>query len=73
MSSIRGYFAAGFAILATLFALGTYQDIIHGNLQSGLTPGWVDFAITHPTLFAFILVVGAAVFGGSFIAAVSNA
>jgi len=72
MTDIRGYIAAGFAILAVLFALSTYQDIIHGNLNEGLTPGWIDFAIAHPTLFALMLVAGAALFGGSFNAAVSN-
>lgn len=73
MSNIRGYVAAGITVLTVVFALSTYQDIIHGNLKAGLIPSWIDFAIAHPTLFAFILVVGAALFGGSFIAAMSNA
>lgn len=58
MSNIRGYVVAGITVLTVVFALSTYQDIIHGNLKAGLIPSWIDFAIAHPTLFAFILVVG---------------
>jgi hypothetical protein len=72
MSNVRGYIAGGFAILAVLFALDFATDILHGNLESRLTPGWIDFATAHPTLFAFILVVGAAVIGAPFVEAIEN-
>ncbi|WP_439027034.1 hypothetical protein [Haloarchaeobius sp. DT45] len=72
MSQALRYIQAGFGVLAILFAYDTAMTIMGGNLEAGLTPGWVGFATAHPTLFAFILVIGAAVIGGPFIAAVEN-
>lgn len=67
------YAKGGLLILALLLAFDTATEIMHGNIEQGLTPGWTNFAIAHPTLFAFILVGGAATFGQAFIAVVDNA
>lgn len=68
IDNIRGVFA----IIALLFAVSTAFSIMRGDLEEGLTPGWIDFATTHPMVFAFVLVVGSAVFGTPFITAVDN-
>jgi hypothetical protein len=73
MSGPIDWIRAGFLIFAALFALSTYNTILNGNLEAGLTPGWMDFAVAHPMLFAFILIIGAVVIGGPFVAAMENA
>jgi hypothetical protein len=73
MSQWLDYLKAGFVVLAALFTIDTYTTIVNGNLKAGLTPGWMDFAVAHPMLFALALVIGAAVIGGPFVAAVENA
>ena len=69
---MRMYAKAIFGTLAILFALNSSLAIMNGNLKSGLTPGWIDFAMAHPTVFAFILVIGGLLIGEPFIEAVSN-
>jgi hypothetical protein len=72
MWKIKRYIAGAFAILAVLLAFKSATDILQGNLEPGLTPGWIGFATSHPMLFAFILVAGAAVFGTPFVSAFDN-
>jgi len=67
------YIKGGFAILALLLAYSSAMTIMNGNLKEGLTPGWIDFATSHPTIFALLLVIGAMLIGAPFIQAVSNA
>jgi hypothetical protein len=69
---IREYVGGGLLILATLLAVDTYFEVARGNF-SALVPGWLDFATSHSTLFAFLLILGTLLFGGSFVAAVENA
>lgn len=72
MSDVLDYAKAGFVIVAVLGALSSATSIMNGNFKQGFTPGWVDFATAHPTLFALILVGGAVLFGGPFLLAVEN-
>ena len=60
------------AIIAILLATSSAFTIMNGDLEGGLTPGWVDFATSYPMVFAFILVIGATIFGAPFVAAVDN-
>lgn len=59
-------------ILAALFAFGSATAIMQGDLKSSLMPVWIDFAIAHPTLFAFVLVGGTLLIGAPFVAAAGN-
>ena len=63
MTDFVKYAGAGALIVATLLALDSLIEILNGNLKRGLTPGWVDFAISYPVLFAIIAVLGVAILG----------
>lgn len=72
MGQLRKGAIAFWAIVVLLLSLSTAVDIMNGNLKSGLTPGWVNFAISNPYLFTVILVAGTLLFGPIFAEAVDS-
>jgi len=66
MSKIREYAAVCCFTIAVLMAYSSATTIMQGNLKQGLTPWWIDFAISNPMLFAIILVGGTALIGAPF-------
>ena len=57
-----------------LIVAGRAISLLNGqtSLQSFLTPGWADFALANPEMFAGILIVGTLLLGGSFVTVVEN-
>lgn len=58
-----------FGFVALLMAISSMTGLIYGTetIQSAFVPGWIGFATANPQLFAFILVVGTALFGTGFV------
>jgi len=73
MSDVVDYVKVGALIVAVLLAFSSSIEILDGNFRKGFTPGWVDFAISHPVLFAIIAVLGVAILGKPAQAILENA
>ncbi|QFU81671.1 hypothetical protein [Natronorubrum aibiense] len=54
-------------VVAGLLSLSTARDLLNGDMMA-LKPGWIDFAVAYPTVFAVLIVLLTLVFGGSFVA-----
>jgi|GEM_PF-3470293 len=68
MSDLRTYILGGCVVVASLLTYKSATAIMNGNLEKGLVPWWIDFAIANPMLFAVILVGGTALLGAPFLA-----
>ena len=71
---IREAIGVGFVVIACVLIAGSVLSLLNGQLTltEFLTPGWTDFALEYPQLFAFGLVVGTLLFGDNFIAFVES-
>jgi hypothetical protein len=76
LASMAGVKTVGTVLEAfiVLIVAGRAISLLNGqtSLQSFLTPGWVDFALANPELFAGILIAGTLLLGGSFVTVVKN-
>lgn len=73
MTNPIDYIKTGLVVIAAVLAYSSATAIMRGDFEAGLTPGWIDFATSHPIAFALIAVFGAALIGRSFIAVLENA
>lgn len=73
MTNPIDYIKAGLVVIGAVLAYRSATAIMRGDFEAGFTPGWIDFATSHPLVFALIAVIGAALIGRSFIAVLENA
>ena len=62
-------------VLVALVLVGEKAlSLLYGemSLESFVTPGWTEFALTNPELFAWILIVGTLLFGARFVTFIEN-
>lgn len=69
MGELGKILVALFLVSAAIIGLSSVLNLLHGRvtLEEFFRPGWTDFAIANPLVFAVIVVFGAILIGGAFV------